>query len=118
MDVAVEASRQVALRRKQRFTVVAHGGPDGPEFIAGSLMDAIPLEKFAAPRSKAWVVVDAASSMAEQSARTHAEAEARLGMRVAPRLTVVCFYTPAAIAQFPPGKVHRLHSVVAAPGQV
>lgn len=117
MDVAVDISRQVAQDRGERFIVVAHQA-SGSELVADSLTEAIPLEKFVAPRGKAWVVVDAAASVATRSAHDHAAAEARLGVEVAPRLTVVCFYTEDALAQVDPKDVRRLHGVVASPAGV
>lgn len=114
MDLAVGISRQVARERGERFLVVAHGGSEGAELAAGSLIDALPLELFASARSKAWVVVDAEASMAAKDPSTHAAAEERLGVHVASRLTVVCFYTEAAAAQIKPKDLQRLHSTVAA----
>lgn len=118
MDTAVDISRQVARERGERFVIVAHRGSADNEVVSGSLAEALPLESFAAPHNKAWVVVDAEASMAAESPTSHADAEADLGVDVAPRLTVVCFYTPVALAQVKPKDVHRLHSVVAAPRQV
>lgn len=118
MDLAVAISRQVARGRGERFIVVAHRGTEPSELGAASLMEALPLESFAAPSSKAWVVVDAASSIGALSARQHAEAETRLGVHVAPRLTVVCFYTAEAVAKVERNRLHTLHAAVATPGQV
>lgn len=118
MEVAIDISRQVAHGRGERFVVVAHRGSEDPELVADALGDALPLELFASPRSKAWVVVDAAASMAAKSPAAHVDAEALVGVNVAARLTVVCFYTDVALAQVAPSDVHRLHSVLAPPRQV
>lgn len=116
--VAVAISRQVAHARGERFLVVAHRPSQGDGLVAGSLPDALPIKAVAAPDDRAWVVVDAAGSVASRSPEAHAQAEAHLGREVAQRLTVVCFYTPEAVAQVQPARVHRLHGVVAVPGQV
>ena len=118
MDIAMEISRQVAQGRGERFIVIAHQDAKRSELVADSLADALPLETFVSMRGKAWVVVDAAASMAARSAAEHATAEDRLGVDVAPRLTVVCFYTKEALARAQPGDVGRLHSLVASPGEV
>lgn len=118
MDVAVQVSRQVAAKeRGGRFIVVAHRDSGAAELVADSLADALPLETFVSTQRTAWVVVDAESSVAARSADAHARAEERLGVEVAPRLTVVCFYTEEALARVRPENVHRLHSLVATPGQ-
>lgn len=117
IDTAVEISRQVARSRGERFIVVAHQGSDA-ERGADSLADALPLEKFVSMRGRAWVVVDAESSVEARSAKEHAMAEGRLGVEVAPRLTVVCFYTQEALAKLDPENVRTLHSLVASAGQV
>lgn len=118
MDLAIDISRQVAQGRNERFVLVAHRGSDEPERVADSLPAALPLEAYAAPTSKAWVVVDAAASIDTGSPGQHVAAETRLGVQVTPRLTVVCFYTSDAAGKVHAERLHRLHSVVAAPGQV
>lgn len=118
MDTAVHISRQVAQSRGERFIVVAHSGSAPSELVADSLTEALPLETFVSPRGKAWVAVDADSSVAARSAHEHSVAEGRLGVRVAPRMTVVCFYTEQALQKVDAPNVRRLHSLVASPGQV
>lgn len=115
MDQAVDISRQIARKRGERFIVVAHRGSEDAELVADSLGEALPLELYASTRSKAWVVVDAEASMAARSPQAHLDAETKLGVEVAARLTVVCFYTDTAMAKVKPHDVHRLHSVVATP---
>lgn len=118
MDIAVELSRQVAHGRGERFIVIAHKEAGQSEIVTDSLPDALPLESFVSMRGKAWVVVDASASVAARSAREHAVAEGRLGVELAPRLTVVCFYTEEALAKVEGESVRRMHSLVASPGQV
>lgn len=113
----MQISRKIADTRKERFVVIGHGG-QGDKPVATTLGGALPLGGLASGNQATWVVVEAAASVRAGGAREHARAEQEVGVDVAKKMTVVCFYTEDAIKQVTPGKIHDLHSVVAAPGQV
>lgn len=117
METAVQISRRIADSRKERFIVIGHP-LEGEEPVATVLGRALPLTDFATGTQPAWVVVEAAASVKAGGADEHARAEHEVGVEVAEKLTVVCFYTEAVMRQVSTDKVHGLHSVVASPGQV
>lgn len=118
IGTALQVSRQAADDRGDHFLVIGDRRRLEGSVIADSLGNALHREDLVVPGRDTLLVVDAQTSVQCGGAAQHAAAEKVVSLRPGLRLTVICFYTEDALHALTPGRVHSLHTLVAAPGQV
>ena len=110
---AMRVSRLAAAARGDHLVVISGREHQDASILAESLLEAFRLDDLVVRGRDTLLVVDAHTSVERGGALVHAAAEEIVSLRPGLRLTVVCFYTEAAVAAVTVARVLELHSMVA-----